>query len=156
MTLFFHPFTLNLFRYRSNSETKYCPMVTCLSLDKYLSFYEILSQVRTFMGGLHTWCNNIVSSNIPHAPGLSTMSQETHHHRTEWLQTCRLDVCGHEILRTTGVSPSERHYRPPAGPSAVCLPGKQVGGWCSEHGAALHPATPWPPGNLCQGPVCGL
>ncbi|KAM9807350.1 uncharacterized protein ACBT44_014334 [Syngnathus typhle] len=38
----------------------------------------------------------------------------------------------------------------------VCLPGKQVGGRCGQHGTALHPALPEHPRNICQDPVCGL
>ncbi len=48
------------------------------------------------------------------------------------------------------------HHRPLAGPPAVCLPDKQVSGWCSQHGTALHPATPRLSRDICEDPVCGL
>lgn len=37
-----------------------------------------------------------------------------------------------KIVRGEEISPSEGHCRPPVGPIAVCLPGKQVSWWCSE------------------------
>ncbi len=37
-----------------------------------------------------------------------------------------------------------------------CLPSKQVCGWCSQHGIALHPPTSVQTRDLCKDPVCGL
>ncbi len=71
-------------------------------------------------------------------------------------QACCPDVGSHEILQGTDVGPPKEHRRPPAGPTAVCLLGKQVRKWCSQHGTALHPATPWLPGYICKDPVCWL
>ncbi len=42
------------------------------------------------------------------------------------------------------------------GPPAVCLQSKQVCGWCSQHGTALHPATSGQTRDLCEDPVCRL
>ena len=37
-----------------------------------------------------------------------------------------------------------------AGPPEVCLSTKQVSGWRSQHGTALHPPTPWLPRDWSQ------
>ncbi len=42
------------------------------------------------------------------------------------------------------------------GPPAVCLQSKQVCGWCSQHGTALHPAASGQTRDLCKDPVCRL
>ncbi len=42
------------------------------------------------------------------------------------------------------------------GPPAVCLQSKQVCGWCSQHGIALHPAASGQTRDLCEDPVCRL
>ncbi len=42
------------------------------------------------------------------------------------------------------------------GPPAVCLQSKQVCGWCSQHGTALHPAASGQTRDLCEDPVCRL
>ncbi len=42
------------------------------------------------------------------------------------------------------------------GPPEVCLQNKQVCGWCSQHGTALHPAVFGQTRDLCEDPVCRL
>ncbi len=42
------------------------------------------------------------------------------------------------------------------GRPAVCLPSKQVCGWCSQHGTALHPAASAQIRDSREDPVCGL
>ncbi len=42
------------------------------------------------------------------------------------------------------------------GPPADCLQSKQVCGWCSQHGTALHPAASGQTRDLCEDPVCGI
>ena len=78
------------------------------------------------------------------------------HHRIKWPQACHPDICGHEILWEFGVEPPEGHRRLPAVTPAVCLLGKQVGGWCSQHGTVLHPASPRLPRVPRKYPICGL
>lgn len=76
--------------------------------------------------------------------------QETLHQPSWTEQARRPEVCGHEVFGETGVGPPG-HHRPPAGTPSVYLPGKQVSGWCSQHGTALHPATPRLPKERMQG-----
>ncbi len=76
--------------------------------------------------------------------------------RPTWLQTCCFNVCGDEVIWEARVGPPEGHYWTLAGPPAVCLPSKQVCGWCSQHGIALHPPTSGQTRDLCKDPVCGL
>ncbi len=75
---------------------------------------------------------------------------------TEWLQTCGSNICGHEIIWKTGFGLFEGHHWTLTGPPAVCLQSKQVCGWCSQHGTALHPAASEQTRDLCEDPVCRL
>ncbi len=68
------------------------------------------------------------------------MLQTLHHHphpkeiqnyRTKWLpEACGANICGHEVIRKTGVCLPEGHYWTLAGSSLVCLQSKQVCGRC--------------------------
>ncbi len=98
---------------------------------------------------------------IPGAVRSPLMLQMLHHHprpketQNYWtlcLQTCGSNVCGHEIIWKTGFGLS-LHWTL-TGPPAVCLQSKQVCGWCSQHGTALHPAASGQTRDLCEDPVC--
>ncbi len=80
--------------------------------------------------------------------------KETQNYWTLWLQTCGSNVCGHEIILKTGFGLSEWHNWTLTGPPAVCLQSKQVCGWCSQHGTALHPAASGQTKDVCVDPVC--
>ncbi len=54
-----------------------------------------------------------------------------------------LTSCGHAMIWQTGFGLSEGLHWTLTGPPAVCLQSKQVCGWCSPHGTALHPANTW-------------
>ncbi len=82
--------------------------------------------------------------------------KETQNYRTKWLQTCGSNVCGHEVIWEAGVGLSEGHYWTLTGTSSVCLMNKQVFGWCSQHGIALHLAASGQTRDLREDPVCGL
>ena len=78
----------------------------------------------------------------------ASLLQSLHHHPrpqnakghwTEWLQTRRPDLCGHEVVWALGVVPHQILNQPTPGPTAVCLQSQQVCRRCSKHGPALHP-----------------
>ncbi len=71
-------------------------------------------------------------------------------------QTCGSNICGHEMIWKTGFGLSEGLHWTLTGPSAVCLQSKQVCGWCSQHGTALHPAASGQTRDLSEDPVCRL
>ncbi len=65
-------------------------------------------------------------------------------------------VVGQEIIWKTGFGLSEGLHWTLTWTPAVCRQRKQVCGWCSPHGIALHPAASGQTRDLCEDTVCKL